>query len=734
MTRILIVEDSPTQAERLRLILEDEGFEVEAASNAEAALGLYERLSADLVISDIVMPGMSGYNLCREIKRRPEGRDTPVVLLSTLNNPMDIISGLECGADNFITKPYEPDHLVARVKAVLENKRLRASGKMKLGVEIAFLGKTFTITSDKEQILDLLISTFEDIVRTNRDLEESRSELAAAKAEIEKYAQDLESQVQIRTAELAKANMALQAEIASHVATSTSLREANELLGAIITSSPLGIFALDLEGNVTLWNAAAERIFGFTADEALGRRPPFLDETTVHEFEGAFSRLLRGESLPTFEVRRRRKDGSLIDVNISSGAIRDSKGALRGIMLVVIDVTARKVLEQQLLHAQKMEAVGQLTGGIAHDFNNLLTVIIGNLELLEQTLKRNPQARELLEAALRAGLRGAELTQQLLAFARRQPLQPKLTDMNELVGGITKLLERTLGENIEVNLITAPQPALVMADPAQIESALANLAVNASHAMPDGGTLTIEVKHGALDEDYVQLNPEAVTGEYVSLEVTDTGTGIPPDVLERVFEPFFTTKKEGKGTGLGLSQVYGFVKQSGGHIKIYSEVGRGTTVLIYLPAAGGVATKSPHEGEAETYSGGATGETILVVEDNANVRRVLVNQLTQLGYRVLEAENAKSALDVLERGEKVDLLFTDVVMPGDMSGHDLAREAAARWPHLKILLTSGFPGAARSVHGEVPFAAELLTKPYRRGDLSRKLRELLVRNSSQGYQ
>jgi signal transduction histidine kinase len=376
----------------------------------------------------------------------------------------------------------------------------------------------------------------------------------------------------------------------------------------------------------------------------------------------------------------------------------------------------------QLQQAQKMEAVGNLSGGMAHDFNNLLMVVLGNLELLADRLREDRLAATLVEAAMQAATRGAELTQRLLAFARRQPLAPKITDVNALVASMTRLLERMLEEHIKLTLVTGAGVWPVMIDPAQLSAAIANLVNNARDALPDGGRITVETRNTHLDTDYTGLNPDVVPGDYVLIEVSDTGTGMTPETLTRAFEPFFTTKEAGTGTGLGLSMVFGFVKQSQGHIKIYSEPGQGTTVRLYLPRyTGGAAA------EAATAATPANGhETVLLVEDKEDVRRIAARQLADLGYTVLEAENGPDAMRVLrDPAAAVDLLFTDLIMPGGMNGHDLARAAQAIRPGLKVLFTSGYPGHPLRDDDRIKEGEAFLAKPFRKQDLARKLREVL---------
>ncbi|HSM80053.1 MAG TPA: ATP-binding protein [Nodosilinea sp.] len=394
-----------------------------------------------------------------------------------------------------------------------------------------------------------------------------------------------------------------------------------------------------------------------------------------------------------------------------------------GLAVYFQDITDRIALEERLQQAQRLEAIGQLTGGVAHDFNNLLTVMMGNAELLSEALEPDPRLHPLATLIGSAAQRGAELTQRLLAFARRQPLDPRAVDVNQLLAATDGLLRRTLGEHIAIERVPAADlwPALI--DPAQLESALLNLCLNARDAMAAGGQLTLETANIDLDATYASHNLEVTPGHYVMVAVSDTGTGIAPEHLEHVFEPFFTTKETGKGTGLGLSMVYGFVKQSGGHIKIYSEPGQGTTVRLYLPRFVGGA-EPPTAAVAAAADGGS--ELILLVEDDESVRRYAQAQLAELGYRVLEAATGPAALALVRQHPDIDLLFTDVVMPGGMSGHDLARQARQLRPGLRVLYTSGYSENVIVNQGRLDAGVQLLSKPYGRADLSRKLRQALA--------
>jgi signal transduction histidine kinase len=377
--------------------------------------------------------------------------------------------------------------------------------------------------------------------------------------------------------------------------------------------------------------------------------------------------------------------------------------------------------EAQLRQAQKMEALGNLTGGMAHDFNNLLGALILNLETLQSMVEPDGEAAEVVELSLEATLHGAELTRHLLAFARRQPLQPRRVELNGMIGEMTRFLGRTLGDHISVSLELAPDLWPVIADPSQVESALMNLANNARDAMPKGGKLLIATENRVLDFDYTSQHQELSPGDYAMIQVTDTGTGMSPDTLLRVFEPFFTTKEVGKGSGLGLAMVFGFMKQSGGHINVYSELGVGTTFRLYLPRSTGVDEIA--EDKARPVAIGA-GETVLAVEDNAGLRKVVVRQLKGLGYRVLEADTAAAALAILET-EPAALVLTDVVMPGGMSGIALAKEVSVRWPQTRIVLTSGFPEGGLGEAEDINAFGRLLSKPYRRADLAAALKAAL---------
>ena len=481
------------------------------------------------------------------------------------------------------------------------------------------------------------------------------------------------------------------------------------------------ILVVDRQGVFIRVSPSSMAILGYHPDELVGRSAAdFLYPDDLDSTRQEMRLARRGHLMRNFDCRYVHRDGRVVPLTwtgVWSGAEQQH-------FFIGRDMTERIAAEDRLRRSQQLEALGQLTGGMAHDFNNLLGIVIGNLDLLRSGPKDDAETAELRDEALEAALRGADLIRRLLAFARRQPLRPQRIAINDLVAGIVNLLSRTLGEQIEIRLQLAADLWQTVIDPAQLEAAITNLATNARDAMPKGGRLTIATGNRQLDEHYAAQHVGVTAGDHVVIEVTDTGTGMSPQTLSRAFEPFFTTKEHGKGTGLGLSMVFGFMKQSGGHINLYSEPGKGTTFRLYLRRA---------EGDTATDTAAAIvqpalrrgGETIVLAEDNEKMRNVVAKQLRDLGYRVLEAGDAGHALDLLARAQPIQLLFTDIVMPGGMDGMDLASAAIARYPDLKVLLTSGFP-EARLDRAELPVRHMLLlSKPYRKQELARALREVL---------
>lgn len=499
-------------------------------------------------------------------------------------------------------------------------------------------------------------------------------------------------------------------------------RQMREMLTAVIDASPVAIFCVAPDRTVMTWSRSAERIFGYTAEEIVGKPYSLVPDGHEVEFERLFKRVMAGETIRDIHVQRRHRDGTLVEVSFSGAAMYGPEG-IRGTACALSDITESTKIEQQLRHSQKMDAIGQLTGGVAHDFNNLLTVITSTIDILADGVADKPELMAIAKLIGEAASRGAELTSQLLAFARKQPLQPREVDVNDLVLASAKLLRPTLGENIEVQTKLDARAWPAMIDPSQLTTALLNLGVNARDAMSDGGKLMLETANIVLDEDYAAANREVRPGAYVMIAVSDTGTGIPLEIQDKIFEPFFSTKEVGKGTGLGLSMVYGFIKQSGGHVKIYSEQGIGTAIRLYLPQANATVDRMTDHVLASPVVGG--DETILLVEDDPLVCASVTTQLKSLGYEVISAANAAEALQLLEDDVQFDLLFTDVIMPGPMNGPELAKELNKRRPETKVLFTSGYTESAMIHHGRLDADVLLLQKPHRKEDLARALRKAL---------
>ena len=557
-----------------------------------------------------------------------------------------------------------------------------------------------------------------------------------ARAELRQKADELANALEEAdklNAQLTRLNDTLEQRIAER----TSERN---MLATIVETTDVMVMACDLEFNILAVNKANadefERIYG-VRPSAGDNMLDLLADQPEHQAQlrAAWAPALAGKET-TFVEDFGDPARARPHYEISFRALRNDAGERIGAYNLVTDVTDRLRTEAQLREAQdalrqsqKMETVGQLTGGIAHDFNNLLQIVSGNLDILCRRMPNEAAPlRRYAERAMLGAERAATLTQRLLAFSRRQPLAPKPTDVNRLLPSMSELLHRTLGETIEVEAVLPPRIWLVETDQNQLENAILNIAINARDAMPDGGKLTLETKNTHLDESYAEQNPGVIPGQYVVICISDTGIGMDAETAARAVEPFFTTKEVGKGTGLGLSMVYGFIKQSGGHLKIYSEPGEGTTVNIYLPRLVGHAAVSEEKEQLATPVGGEA-ETILVCEDDEDVRAYSAEVLRELGYRVLEAGNGAEALAHLRNGNpKVDLLFTDVVLPGGMTGAELAREAARVDPTLKILFTTGYARNAIVHHGRLDPGVQLLTKPFSYTDLAGRIREILDTN------
>jgi len=699
--RILVVEDSPTQAERLRLVLEDAGYRVDVAANGED--GLKKAAAApDMVISDVTMPGMNGFSLCQTVKADPRLRSIPFVLLTAHRTPGDILRGLEVGADNFITKPFEDTQLLQRVARIFEN-RARRRPDMELTVRVA--GREIVVNADKEQMIELLFSTSDELAQSNHSLEEARRQL-------EEQARQLERMVEKRTQELRAAELRYRTLV--------------EHLPAVVYLADPG-----QAGRFDYMSPQIEPLLGYPAGQWLSD-PDLLSRVLPDQDR---ERVLRqfapdsdAEGVAASEFALTRKDGEVVWVSNVARLVDGPQGRGSWLQGVMVDIRERRTLEAQLGMAQRMESVGRLAGGIAHDFNNILGVITGFNNLAVGQLPENHPVQPRLIQIRRAADKAIDLTRQLLAFSRRQVLQPKVLDVGALLDDVRPMLQRLIGEDVELIMARTGEHHRIEADPTKVEQVLLNLVINARDAMPRGGTLSLEVNNELLDAEYFRRRGAAgEPGPYVRLAVSDTGIGMEPEVQARIFEPFYTTKPEGVGTGLGLSTAYGIVKQSGGFIWVYSEVGQGTVFKIYLPRVDAEDASLEEDSPEEDTAPRGT-ETIMVVEDQEALRALTCELLEHLGYTVLAASDGQEALKLAaQEPGPIHLLVSDVVMP-HMDGRELAERLSGLRPDLRVLYISGYTDGTITHRGLLGAGVSLLEKPFTLDTLAVAVRSVLDRH------
>jgi two-component system, cell cycle sensor histidine kinase and response regulator CckA len=760
--RALIIDDSPDDAELLIRELKREGYDL-SCERTDTADGLRAALDAqpwDVVLCDYTMPRFSGLAALQMVRSR--GLDIPFIFVSGAMGEDVAVAAMKAGAQDYVMKGHLKrlppaidrelrDAAVRRERAHAEQRQHAMEARYRQILSIApdailalddqlnitmfnqAAERLFGYSADEAigRTAELLLparffGTFRDRVLAFAASGGTAMQLATHDQLFARRKGGGEFPAEIYVSKLVEQDRmmftAIVRDITDRENMVATLRRTAQTLDGVVQSSPFAILAIDSSRHVIAWNRSAERIFGPSAADVIGRPLGPLIESIGAEMGELIRRMLNGEVLRDLEIQQQSAGDAPLDLRVSGAPLHDDHRI--GAVCIVEDVTESKATRRQLEHAQRMEAVGQLTGGLAHDFNNLLAVVIGNLDMLQDYLAETPEAKEPLELALKASLGGANLIRQLLAFSRRQALLTKAFDLGALVSSTRELLARTLGEHIEIEMRLAPDLWPALADPTQLESAIANLAINARDAMPEGGRLMLETANKHLDDSYAAANPDALPGDYVMLAVTDTGSGIPSEIINRVFEPFFTTKEQGKGSGLGLSMVYGFAKQSRGHVKIYSEVGHGTTVRLYLPRAvqENVAAQPAAPAQPDIAKIDAM---ILVVEDNADVRKIVCRLLQDLGCGVVEASSGAAAIEILQSNRKIDLMFTDVVMPGGMSGTELVQLARRLRPGIKTLLTTGFAEASLRNRPQFAEAGEILTKPYRRQDLARKITSIL---------
>jgi PAS domain S-box-containing protein len=650
----------------------------------------FERHAGRLMTLDSTVPALSGQL---------------VPLVNLARERVDLSRNLETSIDA-APAGFDPSTQVTAGEALME--RVRRQGAAILSTERGHYERTSRALREQAIFVNLFMALAGGMslgviawLFTTRGREVARRRFA--EEELRTLNNELEDRVQARTAEV---------------------EHTRELLNTIVENMPDMVFLKEAGGEhrYLLINQAGERLLGMSRTDVVGR----IDHELFPR-EQALLCLEEDREIATSGKERIQPERTIATsqgprvVESRKVPVVQGEGGQTLVLGIVRDVTEQKRLEGQLRQMQRMDAVGRLTGGVAHDFNNLLAIIYGNAELVREQLEAGTEIASMADEVLDAASRGADLVRRLLAFARMQHLETRAVDLNERLPAITGLLRRTLGENVKVVVRPSPElwPALV--DPTQVDDAIVNLGINARDAMPGGGTLTIETANATLDEDYASHHVEVKPGEYVMLAISDTGSGMSGDVIARAFEPFFTTKEEGRGTGLGLSQVYGWVKQSNGHIKIYSELGHGTTLKLYLPRAGEGAASAPATSAAPMERG---HEIILVVEDNPKVRQTVLRQLTDLGYSTLEASSGAEALELVRSGARYDMMLTDVVMPGGMTGYELAERVESLRPDLKVLFTSGYTELAVT-DGHVFDKRSFLSKPYRKQDLARAIRRVL---------
>jgi len=747
--RILLADDNADMRGYIGRLLLAQGYDVEAVHDGQAALDSVRKQPPDLVLTDVMMPRLDGFGLLQKLREDVLLREIPVVLVSARAGEEARSEGVAAGADDYLIKPFSARELLTRVASSLANARMRRQTEHALREEARMLetlnrvGAAVSAELDMKQLVQTVTDAATELTgaafgaffyNAVDDGGESYTLYALSGAPRESFegfpmprntpifGPTFAGERPVRSDDItADPNYGLSSPHRGMPAGHLPLRSylavpvvsrSREVLGGLFFGHPApGVFTerserlatgIAAQAAVAIDNATLYR----AAQNEIAERKQ--TESALRESEMRYRELTA-----TLETRVEERTGELAEANANLRA----------------QIEERERIEEALRQAQKMEGIGQLTGGVAHDFNNLLTIIIGNLESLQRQIDRDEmeptRMRRWIDNAHRGAQRAAALTQRLLAFSRRQPLEPRPVDPNRLVAGMSDLLRRTLGETIEVETVLSGGLWWTHADPNQLESAILNLAVNARDAMPSGGRLTIETANAFLDEGYAARQAEVAPGQYVVLCISDSGTGMSREVLAQAFEPFFTTKDVGHGTGLGLSQVYGFVKQSGGHVKIYSEPGEGTTVKIYLPRLLAAVDDSHPVERPQQEAKGSRSETILVVEDDDDVRHHSVEILSELGYRVIESATGAAGLEQLATHPDVRLLFTDVGLPGGMNGRQLADAARQLRPRLAVLFTTGYAKNAIVHDGRLDPGVHLITKPFTYAALAAKVRDVL---------
>ncbi|MBX2991678.1 MAG: response regulator [Bacteroidetes bacterium] len=704
-TRILIAEDEPTQALKLQFILQQSGYEVSVAENGMHALDLIRQQPPALVISDIMMPVMHGYELCRAIRADESLKNMHVILLTSHSNPTDVLHGLESGADSFVTKPYNAKSLLARVHQILSTTAEGTSGNARPTVDITFDGEKYSINSSRQQILNFFVSTYESMIQKN-------AELAKARDELQSLSENLERKVGERT-------QWLQEEIKERQRVEEQIREQ----AALLDKAQDAIAVHDLEGNIVYWNESATRVYGWGADEIIGKNAEEIlyKEVSTAAANSPLRRALENGEW-SGELKQTTKDEKDITVQSRWTLVRDNNGEPKSLLVINSDITEKKRLEAQVLRTQRMESIGTLAGGIAHDLNNVLSPILLSVNLLERKLP-DEQSKQILKLVESSARRGGALVKQVLTFARGFEGERTLMSLSHIIKELQTFATQSFPKTVELKTNWTKNLWNIHGDPTQIHQVLLNLCVNARDAMPHGGSVRISAENTTLDRNYAAMNPEAKPGLYVALKVKDTGTGIPPEVLERIFEPFFTTKEVGKGTGIGLSTLHAIVKGHGGFVTVQTEVGKGTEFSVYLPAVESTAGEFADSQEQAIPDG--AGELVLVAEDEPVIREITKDSLERHGYKTVIATDGIEALSLyLQHKDEIKLVVLDMIMPY-MDGPATIRALEKMNPNVKVLAVSGSTEKFKLAEAAARKPLRFLPKPYTTDKLLSVMDEVL---------
>jgi len=771
--RVLIVDDELRNRELLEVMLTPEGVTLQTAGSGEEALAMVAEHPPDLILLDVMMPGIDGYQVAAKIKSSRATANIPVIMVTALDDRKSRMFGLSAGAEEFLTKPVDRVELCTRVRNLLRLKAygdyhdqysqmleeevtsrtvdlrderdraqryldtagvillaLDKQGRITLVNRYAcstlgwtaeeLLGRNWIDTCVPARIWDAVKAKFRDLMGGELPVDQNP---IVTRSGVERLIEWRNTVVRDDTGRVT-GSFSSGTDVTERTVAVEALRATEERMRFALQNAGVGIWDLDYATGVARWSEILESQFGLQPGTFGGTFQAFVDLVHPDDREFVLETVMKAiESGTDFSYAHRAilPDGRLRWLSGAGRILLDEhRSPVRGVG-VYQDITERRTLEAQNEQLQKMEAVGRLAGGVAHDFNNLLTVILGFCELLLCDLRADDPRQADIAEIQKAGARGAGLTRQLLAFSRKQIIEPTLLDLNVVVTGMQAMLGRLIGEDVKIVVALRPDLALVTADRGQVEQVVMNLAVNARDAMPEGGTLTIETANVELDEHYAKLHLAVKPGPYVGLTVTDTGTGMTPEVQARLFEPFFTTKEPGKGTGLGMATVYGIVMRSGGSVGVYSELGKGTAFKVYFPQAD---AESVVEAPLPLARSRAGTQTVLLVEDEEGLRELSRRLLLRHGYTVLVAADAGEALRLFAEHPAIDVLLTDVVMPG-ASGPELTRKLMEQRPALRVIYMSGYTEEAIAQHGVIKPGVAFLNKPFTSDALGEKIREVL---------